>query len=133
MPGTLPQLEERLSSILAKIDAFPLDKIVTDLRTSIATFDKLIKDSGAAVNRFNADVTPEIKPALQAFKEASASAAKAIDSTEATLLSPAAPAQQELRNALQEFSRAARSLRVLLDYLQQNPSALIRGKTEENR
>ena len=41
------------------------------------------------------------------------------------------PAQQELRDALQEITRAARSLRVFTDYLERHPEALIRGKTEE--
>src|SRR6266850_7704 len=43
-----------------------------------------------------------------------------------------APAQQDLRDALQEIARAARSLRVLTDFLERHPESLIRGKTEEN-
>jgi hypothetical protein len=35
-----------------------------------------------------------------------------------------------LREALQEFTRAARSLRVLGDQLERQPSSVIRGKTE---
>jgi len=38
---------------------------------------------------------------------------------------------QELRDALQEITRAARSLRVLADYLERQPSSLIWGKTQE--
>jgi paraquat-inducible protein B len=33
-----------------------------------------------------------------------------------------------LRNALKELSSAGRSIRVLADYLEQHPDALIRGK-----
>ena len=103
------------------------------ISTAIATFDRLIKDADVAVQKFNTDAMPEIKPALEAFKNASTSAAKALNDADASLLAPGAPAVQDLRGALVEFTRAARSLRVLLDYLEQNPSALIRGKTEENR
>ena len=131
--STLPQLEERLSSILAKIDNFPIDALGTDLRGAIASFDRLMKDTNTAIDKFNVDVTPEIKPALQAFKDASNSATELLNNTDATLLGPDAPALAELRSAMQEVSRAARSLRVLMDYLEQNPSALIRGKTEEKR
>lgn len=42
-----------------------------------------------------------------------------------------APLQQDLRDTLREVSRAAASLRVLTDYLEQHPEALIRGKPEE--
>ena len=38
---------------------------------------------------------------------------------------------QELDSALQEVSRAARSIRVLADYLERHPEALVRGKTGE--
>ncbi len=131
--STLPQLEDQLGSILTKIDRFPLDALGTDLRTAIADFNRLMKDTGTAIKRFDVDVTPEIKPALQAFKDASASATQLLNNTDATLLGPDAPALQDLRSAMQEVTRAARSLRVLMDYLEQNPSALIRGKTEEKR
>ena len=51
--------------------------------------------------------------------------------TDATLLGKDAPAQQELRDDLQEVAAAARSVRVLADYLDRHPEALIRGKTED--
>jgi len=54
-----------------------------------------------------------------------------LKNTDANLLSQNAPAQQELRQALQEISRAARSIRVLTDYLDRHPEALIRGKAED--
>jgi len=47
-----------------------------------------------------------------------------------TLLSKNAPIQQDLRDALQEITVAARSLRILMDYLERHPDSLIRGKTE---
>ncbi len=131
--STLPQLEDRLTSILAKIDALQFDEIGRDIRATLAAFDQLMKDTDAAVKKFDVEVTPEIKSALQAFKETSASATEAIKNTDTTLLSPEAPAMQELRATLQEFTRAARSLRILTDYLEQHPEALIRGKTEEER
>ncbi len=54
-----------------------------------------------------------------------------LKNTDATLLGKNAPVQQELRDALQEIALAARSLRVLTDYLERHPESLIRGKTEE--
>jgi paraquat-inducible protein B len=54
-----------------------------------------------------------------------------LKSTDATLVGKDAPAQQELRDALQEITRAARSLRILTDFLERHPEALLRGKSEE--
>ena len=56
---------------------------------------------------------------------------RVLKNADATLVGKDAPAQQELREALQEITRAARSLRVLTDFLERHPEALIRGKTEE--
>ena len=36
---------------------------------------------------------------------------------------------QQIDITLREFARAARSLRVLSDYLEQHPEALLRGKS----
>ena len=54
-----------------------------------------------------------------------------LKNTDATLLGKDAPAQQELRETLQEVTRAARSLRILTDYLERHPESLIRGKAED--
>jgi paraquat-inducible protein B len=45
------------------------------------------------------------------------------------LTEPNSAQVQQLGNTLQEVSRAARSVRVLADYLERHPEALIRGKT----
>jgi paraquat-inducible protein B len=66
-----------------------------------------------------------------AIARAVASANQLLQNTDATLLGANAPAQQELRDALQEVTAAARSVRVLADYLDRHPEALIRGKSED--
>ena len=38
---------------------------------------------------------------------------------------------EEMRGTLSEVKRAAQSIRVLTDYLERHPEALIRGKSEE--
>ncbi len=44
------------------------------------------------------------------------------------LVSPEAPLMTELNSALRELTGAARSLRVMADYLERHPEALLRGK-----
>ena len=93
--------------------------------------NQTLKDVDKAVNRLNAEVTPELKKVLEEVRRATASADQVLRNTDATLVGKDAPGQQELRDALQEVARAARSLRVLTDYLERHPDALIRGKAEE--
>ena len=55
-----------------------------------------------------------------------------IKNADATLFGKDSPgAAGPARHALQEVTRAARTVRVLVDYLERHPEALIRGKTEE--
>ncbi len=73
----------------------------------------------------------ELKTDLEGLRRTLAAAERVMNNADATLLGPNAPAQQDLRDTLQELARAARSLRTLTDYLERHPESLIRGKTEE--
>ena len=83
------------------------------------------------LDNFDAQVVPALKSTLDDAKSALAAAERMLTSTENNLVGAGAPGQVELRNAMQELARAARSLRVLADFLEQHPEALIRGKTRE--
>jgi len=131
VPGTLPNLEKKVGSILTKLDNIPWERIGSDTRQAIDSFNQVMNEADKALVRFDSDLTPEIKSAIEEFRRATASADRVIRNADATLVSPDAPGQQALRNAMQEVARAARSLRVLTDYLERHPEALIRGKTEE--
>jgi len=132
VPSTLPDLEAKVSSILVKLDKLPYEAIGADLKTALETLDKALKDIDKAVNHIDVDVTPGLKPAVAAFRRTLVSADRAIRDTDETLLGKNAPGQQELRDAMQEVTRAARSVRVLSDYLERHPDALLRGKTGGN-
>jgi paraquat-inducible protein B len=131
VPSTVADIEAKLTGIVAKIDKLPLEAISGDLRKALASLDQTVKDVGTAVNHLDADVTPGLKTTLDDVRGAIGTADRVLKSSDATLLGKDAPAQQELRDALQEITRAARSLRVLADYLERHPEALIRGKSEE--
>jgi paraquat-inducible protein B len=117
MPGGLQELENKITSILAKIDKVPFEAIGEDLKKLLATTDQLM-------SRIDGEIVPELKTSMEGLR-------RVLENTDATLVGKDAPAQQELREALQEIARAARAIRVLTDYLERNPEALIRGKTQE--
>jgi len=131
IPSPLPNLEAKLGSILTKLDSVQYEAIGTDIRKLLNTSDQLMKDIDKALLNFDKSVTPEMKAAIEAFRKATVSANKMMQNTDASLLSPDAPVQQELRDAMQEITRTARALRVLTDYLERHPEALLRGKPEE--
>jgi paraquat-inducible protein B len=130
VPSTVQDIEDKLTNIVAKLDKLPLDAIGDELRKALASLDQTLKDAGKAVNRLDADVTPGIKTTLDDLRGTIGIVDRVLKNADATLVGRDAPAQQELRDALQEITRAARSLRVLADYLEQHPESLIRGKTE---
>jgi paraquat-inducible protein B len=130
VPSTITDIEEKLTGIVAKLDKLPLEAIGDDLRKALASLDQTLKDAGQAVNRIDTDVTPGLKTTLDELRGAIAAADRVLKNTDTTIVGKDAPAQQDLRDALQEISRAARSLRVLTDYLERHPESLIRGKTE---
>lgn len=130
VPSTLPNLEARLGSILAKLDALPYETIGSDLTKVLASTDKLIRDADRLVAQADAKTLPELTATLDGAKRTLATANGVLKNADATLLGKDAPGQHELREVLQEVARAARSVRVLTDYLERHPEALLRGKTE---
>ncbi|WP_373510136.1 intermembrane transport protein PqiB [Thiocapsa sp.] len=131
-PSGLDDLESKLnaildqtSEILATIDKLPLATIAATLDSAVKNLDVLIKGA-------DAKTLPELDRTLEQVRRAMATADRVLKSTDQTLLGEDAPGQQELREALQEITGAARALRVFVDYLDRNPSALLRGKGKEN-
>jgi len=129
--STLPDLEAKLSSIVAKLEKLPIEQIGTDASKALVTLNTTLEGATAALSNIDANLTPALKTTVDELRQAVATANLLLTNTDATLLGKDAPAQQELRDALQEIAAAARSVRVLADYLDRHPEALIRGKTEE--
>ncbi len=129
--STLPELEAKIGVIISKLEKVPLDAIGEDLKKVLQSLDETLRDAKGVIGRLDADVVPALKSTLDDAKSALGAAERMITSTETNLVGSGAPGQVDLRNAMQEIARAARSLRVLADYLERHPEALIRGKTAE--
>jgi paraquat-inducible protein B len=127
----LPELEAKLGAIVTKLERVPLEAIGDDLKKSLVTLDGTLGDARGLINRIDTSVVPALNSTLGDAKGALGAAQRVLSSTETNLLGPDAPGQIELRNAMVEISRAARSLRVLADFLERHPEALIRGKIAE--
>jgi paraquat-inducible protein B len=131
VPSTVADIEAKLTNIINKLEKLPLEAIGEDLRKSLVSLDQTLKDAGNAVNRIDSDVTPGLKTTLDDLRGTIGIVDRVLKNTDATLVGKDAPAQQELRDALQEITRAARSLRILTDYLERHPDSVIWGKSEK--
>ena len=129
--STVSDLETKITGIVAKLDKLPLEAIGADLTKALASLSQTLEDASKAVNRIDSDVTPGLKSTLDGLRGTISVVDRTLNNADATLVGKDAPAQQDLRDALQEIARAARSLRILTDFLERHPESLIRGKTEE--
>ncbi|MGH7182236.1 MAG: intermembrane transport protein PqiB [Nitrospiraceae bacterium] len=120
--GGFQELQETISNIAKKIEKMPLEEIGTDLRQSIVTLNRTLNSADKMVKRLDADVTPTAKSALE-------EARKTLQTVEKTLAIDS-PVQHETQETLRELNRTMQSLRLLGEYLERHPEALVRGKKE---
>ncbi|RKT45439.1 intermembrane transport protein PqiB [Thiocapsa rosea] len=132
-PGGLADLEskasgilDQLHDILAKVEELPLEPIGRKLDSSLENLDRLLANA-------DTETLPELNKTMAALRGAVVVAERVLEDTDESLLSRNSAAQQELSAALIEITRAARAVRVLSDYLERNPQALIRGKGKGNQ
>lgn len=116
--SSLLQLQEAISAIANKVQKLPLEQVAGDLQTTLRSANKLIE-------QIDKDIAPELR-------ETMADVRRALDSVEQTL-KPNSPLQQDARDAMREVARAAAAFRMLADYLERHPEALIGGKREDRK
>jgi len=130
VPGTLVELEDKLSRVVDKIDKMPLEAIGNNIKKDLESLDQTLKAADKLISDADVKLLPQLRTSLEDLHRTLGAVERAVNSADTSLLGSNAPAQQELREALQEFARAARSLRILTDQLERQPSSVIRGKTE---
>lgn len=155
VPTTFQQVQEKALNALAKLDQIDFGALISSL-TKVAKSardlvgsPKLIaaivqvKDAAAGMkvavarisrttDQLNARVDPLISSLKKTSDQASAtlvSAQKALNGLAGTL-EPDAPLGYQLLRTLKSVSEASRSVAALADYLQRNPSSLVRGKAD---
>lgn len=130
--GNLEQFQTMLMQILQKIDKIPLEELSGDARKTLQSLEAALKSADKLLKNIDAAVVPETRLMLEDVRKTLNEANKAIAGAKQTL-SADAPLQQDLRETLREVGRAAQSLRLLGDYLERHPEALISGKKEDRR
>lgn len=117
---TVPTPLDELRTLLARLGKLPLDDMAADLGASLSALRDTMNATNTLLRRLDRETATELD--------------KTLTQTRSTLvalerfLKPNSPLQVEAQRALQEFGSAARSLRIMADYLERHPEALIRGK-----
>lgn len=117
---TVPTALDELRALMTRLARLPLDDMVQDLGTSLTALRGTMKATNALLQRLDRETASELAKTLQQTRVT----LKELD----RFLKPNSPLQLEAQRALQEFGSAARSLRIMADYLERHPEALIRGK-----
>src|SRR5579863_7086631 len=104
-PGQLEATEATVENIVAKLNKVPFQEIGVDLNKTINQLDQTLVVAQGTLG----------------------SARGTLDNA-SYLTEPNSAQVQQLGSTLQEVSRAARSVRVLADYLERHPEALLEGK-----
>jgi phospholipid/cholesterol/gamma-HCH transport system substrate-binding protein len=153
VPTNLAQVQETLTkalSYLEQVDFVALAKSITDaanamknlagspelkatlvaLRQDAVTLNTTLVSIRHLTDNFNAKTGPLLVSLQKTSNQAQAAMAQ-MSSTMAALktaVAPDSPLAYRLNTALDNLSTASTSIRQLADYLQRNPSALVRGK-----
>jgi paraquat-inducible protein B len=123
-----PQLQatlDRVQRAAKSLDAAAQSagRMTDAIRTQVVPVSQSLRGASDNTAETMQQVRTAVAAAQQAFVEAQAAFAKA-----KVTLDPASPITYQLNKALEEISGAARSTRELADFLERNPSAVIRGR-----
>lgn len=150
---SLQQVQEQAMKAISKLDQIDFTGLIrsmTDTSNAItnlagspslkAALDSLARAASSlekvsvSVNQILGGVNTKVDPLIASLTTTSADADQALRQTKETLaqmhatLEPGAPLNFELTKALEDVSSASNAVRQLAEYLQRNPSALVRGK-----
>ena len=146
VPGFMGELQKQLMHIVQKFEKLPVEELGGDARKTVQSLDATLKSADKLLKNVDQSVIPEARSALVEARKSLEEVRSTLTELRGTLgdarttlggankvLAGDAPLQLDLRETLREMSRAAQSLRVLGDYLEQHPESLIRGKQEDKR
>jgi paraquat-inducible protein B len=136
IPAPLQVITARINQLLGKLETVPIEQIGKNLGDTlqnaktlseskellgvVQALNETLQETRQLVQNLDSKVAPRINSTLD-------QAQKTLISIEGTL-GQDSPLQHEMRQAIMQLGEAARSIRILVDYLERHPNALIYGK-----
>ncbi|WP_225769826.1 intermembrane transport protein PqiB [Inquilinus sp. Marseille-Q2685] len=148
VPGQLDSAMRSINGILDKVSALPLDRLIEQANATLKSFESLaaapeITDSlrslsGAlsSTQQLLGQANTDLGPVMQKLPPLLTTAQQAVQRLSGTLGSinqgygADSTFKRDLTRLMSQVDDTLRSVRVLTDYLEQHPEALIRGKTQ---
>jgi len=153
IPTTLEQAQQAAGEIIASLKKFDFEGFGKSLRAAIDGVNDTLNSPGLrtalqhlpetltnlnktlkSVETFAGNLDKRTGPLLTSIQQTSERSTVAVEQARATLESmqglvdAGSPLAGQLVNVLEELRGTARSIRLLADYLERNPSALVRGR-----
>jgi paraquat-inducible protein B len=133
VPSEIDALTTSVSGVMTELAALPLTELVQELRTTVQGVNQLVTSPNTAgtLEALNGTAT-ELQALLQTIDQQigplMTQAHGALVSAE-SIVGTNSQTRYDLNAMLKELAGAARSIRVLTDYLERHPEALLRGKS----
>jgi paraquat-inducible protein B len=128
--AALQQMAEMMSSLRQITSSPALKEVVANSEKTREQLDRTLAGAQQTLSTVNSQVTP-LAGSLQKTSRAADAAAKQARLTLGavqTAIEPNSPVNYQVLQTLQDVSAAAHSIKELADYLQRNPSAIVRGR-----
>jgi len=158
VPTAMEQMQSAAQQIMRKLEDLHVERLVQSASEAVEGISQVVNSPGlkraletlpdtmANVNQavtslreLSTGLDSKDGPLLDSLKGTSDKASAAMEQARLTLQSVQALADPnsalagQLTSSLQEIASAARAMRLLADYLERNPSALVRGKDTTTR
>lgn len=133
--GLLGQMDSALRHVNALFGDIQAKRLADDARHALTSLARASDTLSVVASRTSAEITP----AVEAFRDRVARLDSTLDQVDSTLaaarlaLDPESPALIRLQETMNDLSSAAQSLQSLTEYLERNPSALLRGRPQETK
>jgi len=143
-PSRAEATAARLDDLLERLSQAPVEQMIADLQAAMAALRALatgpelrdaltgLRDGAAELRVQVARLGARADPLLASLNEAARGANRTIASLDRQL-GERSPLLAEVHALLGELNGAARAMRLMADYLERNPDALIRGKSDSRR
>jgi paraquat-inducible protein B len=153
IPTTLEQAQQAAAEIIANLKEVDFEGFGKSLRNAIDGLNATVNSPGlqkalaslpdtltalngtlSSVQRLAGNLDERTGPLLKSMQQTSERSTQAVEQARATLESvqgladAGSPLAGQLVGVLEELRGTARSIRLLADYLERNPSALVRGR-----
>ncbi len=137
IPSSIEEITRSLTALVDKVQALPLEELTVSLTNTVKSVERLMSSEEipnalksldqtlATLNRVMDNVDQKIAPETRLVLVEANKTLKTVREA----ISQDSPLRYDLETTLQELAGAVRSIRLLAEYLESNPNALIYGKT----